>query len=66
MAFRSDQELRDYARGLIDERKMAAARGDDAQVAAVTAELRRIGAEAETPRQAATKRAPKSKTGEKR
>lgn len=65
MSFHSDQELKDYARGLIDERNMAIAAGDTAKADEISAELRRIGSEAETPRQAATKRA-KKQGGEKR
>jgi hypothetical protein len=56
VGFTSDQQLNDYVRGLLDERRMAAAVGKQDQVDEINAELKRIGAAAETPRQAATKR----------
>lgn len=52
----TDEERRDYIQALLREKEVALHAGMLDRVAAVTAELRKIGAEAEPPAKRATKR----------
>jgi uncharacterized small protein (DUF1192 family) len=50
------EQKQSYIAGLVEERRGYVVRGLDDKVAAVDAELRRLGAKAETPAKRATKR----------
>ena len=52
----TEEQIKQYIRGLLDERRGYVARGDDARVAGVDAELKRVGYEAKAPAKRAEKR----------
>lgn len=60
----TDEQKAQYIGALLEERSMAAARGDEGRVNDVDAELHRLGAAAQTPAKRAARRP--RKTAEER